>query len=212
MRYTIHELLRQYGKSKLEEIGELVSIQAKHAQYFLEFMIDRKQDIKTGRQYEAVHLIESNYQNIRLAWHYFVDHHQWELLPPFLLSFRFYWDINALGQDAIALLEPVAKNLRVLPPSDTSKLGLGQILAWYCWALLEVGSFERSIATGEEALSILQEYESPEEVMATYMHLMYPTIWLQKKDLALRFAREGLDSCSLNWRFLLGGSFIATLL
>ena len=91
---------------------------------------------------------------MRLAWRYVIDQQDWGQLPNFLLSFRFYWDANALGQDAMDLLEPAVEVLRALPLTDVTKPALGRVLAWYGWALLEVGLFERSIAICEEAIDI----------------------------------------------------------
>lgn len=192
IRYTIHELLRQFGEGKLVEIGERPDIQAKHAQFFMDFMAARMKDIKTGRQLEAVRLIEPDYNNIRMAWLYVVDQQRWEQLSPFLLSFRFYWDVNAMGQDAMALLEPVEKVLRTLPQTDVTKLALGRVLGWFGWALLEVGFFERSEAICEEAIDILQQYDSPDDLLGTYQHLMYPKTFLRQMDIALKVAQAGL--------------------
>src|SRR6185295_8608627 len=104
-RHDIHELLRQFGAEKLVVSGEQDDIQAQHAAYFADFMAERKQDIKTNRQIEALALIDPDFENVRSAWLYVVNQQEWDQLPKFLYSLWFYLDTRSRGQEGIELLE-----------------------------------------------------------------------------------------------------------
>ncbi len=64
-RHDIHELLRQFGAEKLAASGKQDDIQAKQADYFADFMAERKQDMRTDRQLEALLLIDPDFENMR---------------------------------------------------------------------------------------------------------------------------------------------------
>ena len=93
-RYALHELLRQFGEGKLTATDELPDIQAKHAQYFADFMATCQRDSKSEKHMEAFHLIEAEFENVRVAWQYFVKTGAWEQLPKFLHSLFFYADLR----------------------------------------------------------------------------------------------------------------------
>jgi predicted ATPase/DNA-binding CsgD family transcriptional regulator len=67
-RYSLHELLRQYGEEKLVAAGEMDSARDAHSMYFLDFLAERLPDIKGRRQREAIREIDVDFENIRVAW------------------------------------------------------------------------------------------------------------------------------------------------
>jgi DNA-binding CsgD family transcriptional regulator/tetratricopeptide (TPR) repeat protein len=76
-RYQLHELLRQYGSEKLATSPEAVSeAHTAHADYFLAYLNERHLMYQTAQQLRAIREIAAEYENIRSAWHWLIDHLQ----------------------------------------------------------------------------------------------------------------------------------------
>jgi tetratricopeptide (TPR) repeat protein len=164
-RYAIHELLRQYGESKLSETGEPAIIQAKHAIYFTEFIGGCKIDLKTSHQLDAMKQIDAEFENVRLAWLYVVDQNQWNQLPNFLYSLWFYCDIRSRSQEVISLFEYAMQTLQSMNPSSETQLARGRIMAWIGWFYQDLGFRPKAIDICQEAIQILKPYDSKEDLI-----------------------------------------------
>jgi predicted ATPase/DNA-binding CsgD family transcriptional regulator len=191
-RHDIHELLRQFGAGKLAETTELPAIQAKHAAFFADSMAERKQDIRTNRQLEALALIDPDFENVRSAWLYTVDRQDWDPLPKFLHSLWFYCQVRTRAHEAVALLEHAVKVLQAAPASDVTELALGRVLARLGYFYGDVGLLERAVAMSEEAIRILRQQNSPEDLIAALYERQNAAHNLLQLDLAASLAQEGL--------------------
>lgn len=191
-RFTMHELLRQFGAGKLAEAGELLSIQARHADFFAELMAERKQDIKTDRQLEALALIGQDFDNIRTAWLYVVRHQHWERLPSFLFSLWFYCDVRSREQEARDLLERAAHALQSAPTSTMTELALGRVLAPLGWFYSFAGLATKGAATCDEAIRILRQHDSPEDLIIALFDRQHTAFNLFQPDVAVNTAEEGV--------------------
>ena len=192
-RFTVHELLRQFGASKLAEMGQLLAIQARHAAYFTDFMAERKQDIKTNRQLEALELIDPDFENVRTAWLHVVRHQQWAQLPAFLLSLWFYCDARMRSQEAIDLLAQAENALRSAPSSVATELALGRVLAPLGWFYSDLGFAEKGATTCDEAINILRQYDSSEDLLAALFDRQRTAFDLFQPDVVVNLAEEGLE-------------------
>lgn len=67
-RWTVHELLRQYGEMRLVESGLVGETRDRHSAYFLAWIADRAVDLRGGAQREAVEDIAVDFANLRAAW------------------------------------------------------------------------------------------------------------------------------------------------
>ncbi len=192
-RHDIHDLLRQFSAEKLAASGEQPAIQAKHAAFFAEFMAKRNEDIYTNRQLEALELIDPDFKNVRSAWHFMVNHQQWEHLPKFLHSLWFYCDVRSRGQKAVELLEQAVDALELTPPSAATELALGRVLARLGWFYNDVGFAERAADTCDEAIRILQQHDSPLDLVAALYGRQKLAGFLYQSQIALDTSRAGLQ-------------------
>jgi tetratricopeptide (TPR) repeat protein len=202
----MHELLRQFGAEKLAASGDRQAIQAQHTAFFADFMAERKQDICTNRQLEAVELIDPDFENVRSAWLHVVNQQEWEQLPKFLYSLWFYVDVRTRGQEGIELLEQAIETLQSATPSAEIDLARGRILARLCWFYNDQGFREKTLATSNEALHILQQHGGPDDLMAAlYSHALV-TGFLERFEATSVSSQEGLGIARLqgdkNWEGL----------
>ena len=69
-RYAIHELIRQFAQARLEMSREAYDQAWKqHRDYFLQFLEARAEGIKGKRQTETLDEVETDIDNVRLAWY-----------------------------------------------------------------------------------------------------------------------------------------------
>ena len=73
-RYELHELLRQFGGEELLSSNDADAVRAAHSVYFLGFLREREIDVKGRRQREALDEIQVDFENIRAAWEWAVEH------------------------------------------------------------------------------------------------------------------------------------------
>lgn len=88
-RYVIHELLRQYAEEKLQASGAAAATHQAHATYYTHLMAQAESRIKGQGQLEALNQIELDFENIRAAWQWAVDHADFEAINQSLEAL--YW-------------------------------------------------------------------------------------------------------------------------
>lgn len=93
-RCEIHELLRQYGAELLEKAGLAEATRQQHSQYYLEYLRDHESDLTGEHQLNALHEIEADLENIRLAWHWALVHHNITGLDQAMQSLHFFFDLR----------------------------------------------------------------------------------------------------------------------
>ncbi len=67
-RYTIHELMRQYGEQILENVGQKSATQDIHCAYYAGFLHEREARLKGRDQIIALDEIAAEIDNVRLSW------------------------------------------------------------------------------------------------------------------------------------------------
>ena len=98
-RYDIQEVLRQYGADQLEAAGEVEPTRDAHSRYYAAFMAHREVDIKGRRQIGALDEIQQDFENIRIAWWWAVDHHRFDDIGRMIESFYLYFYMRGTQTD-----------------------------------------------------------------------------------------------------------------
>lgn len=95
-RYTIHELMRQYAAEKLNlnPQFERESLE-KHCHYYLNFLAERRQTLKTAQDFAILRELESEMENEMAAWYYGVDHRLDDLLLSAIYTFVYWYVVRA---------------------------------------------------------------------------------------------------------------------
>ncbi len=193
-RYTIHELLRQFGASKLEENQELAPVQAKHAAYFTDFMVEQEHNLKNGDQLTGLTLIDHDFENVRLAWRHLVKHHAWEQLPRFRYGLWFYCDMRSLSHDVLAMFDQALQILNTLPSSGPVQVTTGRMIAWSSWFYHNLGFRERARNLAEEAIGILQPVEANlADLIIAYHSIVGISFYAEDRAPGLSFAKHNYE-------------------
>src|SRR5690606_15653171 len=107
-RYSIHELLRQYGSEKSEDClpkGE--DPQLAYASYYTHYLAQRGADLCGPRQLEALQEITAEQENLRAGWQWATAQQKIDLLTPALESLISFYDMRGNYLEVSLLLEPL---------------------------------------------------------------------------------------------------------
>ena len=169
-RYSLHELLRQYGKEELHAAEQAEPVKDAHATYYLNLLRQSEPDLKGKRQIEALDHIEADFENIRSAWYWAVQHHQADAIYHAVESINFFCDMRARYQEGVELLRLAWESFSAQPSGDLSAV-LSRIRSRYL-RLIVMGnrSYEGELS---ELLQEIAAYRSQAERLDRQEDLAY---------------------------------------
>ena len=132
-RFNIHGLLRRYLLSHLEQAGpNATNARTKHAQYYTNWLRQIHQSIRGKDQHYLLDQIEDDFPNIRDAWNWALEHHQWTLLLNAAVPIHYYFAKRSRFKTASFWFSRARSIIESLPEAqqtpDSSKLGTILIL------------------------------------------------------------------------------------
>jgi predicted ATPase/DNA-binding CsgD family transcriptional regulator len=169
-RFSIHELLRQYGMERLEAYGETEATYARHSRYFAQLMLQHEAALKQPQQIETMQAIERDLGNIRLAWEWSAKNQQLTQLHTMLNGLYLFGFLGSRYREIITIFE----NTLEQSISDTPLLGrlLARRWGFLHWWYQE--DYQEALARIEQALAIAQAENDQFEIafcqlMASYV-------------------------------------------
>lgn len=105
-RYSLHELMRQYGAAKLaQDPQQVVSTRDDHCRYYARLVGEQFNRFQRGQQREAIGVIQAEIDNVRAAWQRAVDQARYEDIEG-LMNGLYVYAIAGYGfvQEATAML------------------------------------------------------------------------------------------------------------
>ena len=111
-RYTIHELMHQYGETKLRMAGTLASTYERYANYFAD-VITPLNNVTFGMvNREMLEAVKSDFENVRAAWQIRVEQSNFSECRKFLDGIWIFLDSYNRSQEGIDLLEPLVAKFK----------------------------------------------------------------------------------------------------
>jgi len=198
-RYKIHELLRQYAKEQLESAGEASNGYETFATYFADFMAVRWPQMKGNRQQTSLLEIETDIENIRAAWDYWLKRKNVPKLQQFLHSFWVFYDIRGWYPAGIELFEQAVEVMRTMATEDAQAV-LGWLLA--AQGLYNAvggiyrtpGGARNSFVLAQQGIQILERLNGYEEMMIVPLISLFITASIANAmDVAYSAAQDCLE-------------------
>lgn len=110
-RYQLHELLRQYGASKLGEMeGEETAVRNQHSRYFCHLLGKKDETLRSAR-FKALKEIEADLDNIEDAWHWAVQYRLLGYLDSVGYALFWYYQERMYFHRSLALYQWTAEQL-----------------------------------------------------------------------------------------------------
>jgi len=156
-RYSIHELLRQYAEEQLRlSPDEEGSAHEDHAKYFADLMKTCGIHVRDQRQKTALMEIESDLDNIRVAWNYWTDKQEAHYLLEFIGAMWIFFEARGSFTPAIQFFGDAANNLT----SNESEVicARAELRARQAWFTALVGLPEQGLQMAQESVNTLRQF------------------------------------------------------
>jgi DNA-binding transcriptional MerR regulator len=159
----IHELLRQYGNEALALTGQESTTLEVHAIYYASLLKHCWEDLQGYRQLEVLADIDKEYENVRLAWQWLVDHKRLRELGEAANSLWFYLDVYSKYYEGQSLFEQATKPYDVIDNIHVNYWIIGHLWGRLAWFQGSVGLVSQYRDTARKAFVLLKDMQHPEE-------------------------------------------------
>ncbi len=155
-RYDLHELIRQYAQSNLKLYSRNLETCARHSEYYLVFLHDRENSLKSASQQEAVRQLTGEIDNILTAWAWAINNQEFALLGRAGRAFGWYFEITGLYREGIEQLELLVQAIKAVPPNKQWDRVLGLMLVHQALMYFRKGEFDHAQKLYEESIAVLR--------------------------------------------------------
>lgn len=158
-RYQIHELLRQYGATKLATSPEAeTAAHTAHAGYFLAYLRACHSLYLEGEQLRAIQEIEAEYENALTAWRWSVarlqTREQAEAIYQAVRALYQLFQLRGRYLEGAELLADAIRRLENNAPPELSGVALAECLLSYGWLAIRLGRL------AEAELTLTRAYQT----------------------------------------------------
>ena len=154
-RYQVHELLRQFGEEKLDAQKHLAnSVRDRHSSYYCQLLQKHEAELKAAGQQKALVEIETDVENIRLAWQRAVQNRNIDALTNGMDSLGYFHEWRGRFQNGEVMFRSAAEALAT-DTTSTSLLARARLLAWQSVFVNILQEDEQAVALCQQALAIL---------------------------------------------------------
>ena len=155
--YSLHEVIRQYAYSHLEE-DESCCHQTcdRHSEFYLSFAADHETKLKSASQQSAVREMTAELDNLRAAWAWGVEREKLESIGRAVRAFGWYYEVAGLIHEGIEQLESLARALRAKPRANHTDKILGACLTHQGLLCFRSGDFARATQLYPDAIALLR--------------------------------------------------------
>lgn len=162
-RYQVHELLRQYGKEKLDESGDLDKVNDAHCVYYLNRLKGFSEKIRSAYHVKVAEQIDTDFDNIQKSWNRAVDQRHLELLGDASIALaEFTWFRAQYMYQSIGLCEYALQTLE----NDKDLTGYHRNYGRILTALAHIGfginyDAKKAIQSAQDGLAHLKKAKDP---------------------------------------------------
>jgi DNA-binding NarL/FixJ family response regulator len=150
-RYNVHELLRQFAQSKLEELPQqLMQTKDRHCAYYANYLYARQSDMTGKRQYEAMSEIDAELDNVRATLQWAVDTNRLSELIHAVQTYSQFSQFRSNYQESTYVLEKMLATFDGGDDSDDDsddltqekQIGLILVTIYLGWVYIRMGKIE----------------------------------------------------------------------
>ncbi len=186
-RYDLHELLRQYAAEKLHASpNENHQTHDLHCAFYAELMNQQWGHLQSNQQRAAMHTIQTEIDNVQIAWQWAVELKRATEIEKILESFWFFYDARLWFDTAEKALKSAIDAFS--PIKAEHSLLYSKLLVRYGLFGQPLGQQESCRVLVEEALIILDRLAARQETALALQTLA----WLHWGEKTIRLLRESL--------------------
>jgi predicted ATPase len=168
-RYDLHELVRQYAAERLAQMADKgEGLRARHSRFYIRLLAEQEARMHGAEGKAALAIIDRDLDNIRIAWHWAVDHPETPHLPLAMRCLGYFYEARHRYQEAESAYGSAVRRLDALPQlSPALQLELAKALAWHGAFSCLLGRWQESEQRLQRSLRLLQQAGLEERVYQT---------------------------------------------
>ncbi|MGE5123735.1 MAG: ATP-binding protein [Acidobacteriaceae bacterium] len=155
-RYDLHDVIRQYASSHLDDHSSYSEAYERHCEYYLALLAGYEKSLKSGQQQAAMWELSEEIDNIRAAWAWAVRHEKFTQLEQAGRAYGWYFEIAGLLGEGIEQLELLVKSLQGKPKDIQWQRLMGLALIHQALLTFRKGEFDLARELYEEGIVILR--------------------------------------------------------
>jgi predicted ATPase/transcriptional regulator with XRE-family HTH domain len=156
-RYDLHEVIRQYASSRLEEEqARCLETCSQHSEYYLDLASEYEKKLKSASQQAAMREMTLELDNMRTAWEWGIKHEKFEAIGRAARSFGWFFEVSGLLRDGIDQLELLVQALQEQKRNDELNRLLGLALLHQGLLYFRKGLFVRAEELYKDSITFLR--------------------------------------------------------
>jgi len=162
-RYDLHELVRQYASDRLADQHRVrKEAQIRHGKYFLEFLGQRGESLRSASQREALAALLAEVDNLRSALEWALVHKEFALIEASLGAYATFFDTLGWSQEALDYLRRVQTALESTSSrSEIEQVALAHTLTSCSLFAFRAGQNDQARLMLERCLEMLNSLDEP---------------------------------------------------
>ncbi len=188
-RFSIHELLRQYGMEKLDEYGETEPTHARHSQHFAQLMLRYETELKQVQQLDIMKAIENDFENFRLAWDWSTQNQQITHLHAMLNGLYLFGFLGTRHRETITIFQNTLDHAI----ADTALRGKLLARRWGYLQWWYQVDYEEALTSIKQALMIALDENNTFEIAFCQLMTAYVLINTERYAEALPHAENSQE-------------------
>jgi len=159
--YEVHELLRQFGREKLEELAQVKQdVCNRHSEYYLGQLARLENDLKSAQQIIALRSIDLEHENYRASWNWAASQGAVTQIAQVLDSLCLYYEHSIRYSDGESACQTVGEKLSQEPESDDVELLQARNFFWQSRFSRLLGQPDVASQLMEKSLACLENAKS----------------------------------------------------
>jgi len=165
-RYSVHELLRQYGAGKLEmDPAEQQATVAHHCLYIADFLGERLEVINGEAQHQAANEIATELDNIRAAWQWSLQQRRLDDIRRIISTYYSFCQLQSRFLEGIQALQAAQVCLETLEPTHQRDLTLAYVLNHQGWLYIRLGQLDQAAAALQHSRDLYTQLNVPPQTI-----------------------------------------------
>jgi predicted ATPase/transcriptional regulator with XRE-family HTH domain len=156
--YAMHELLRQFAARKLSTDEQTQRVQHRHSDYYLQLLATHGPTLYGQAMKSALAELQTNIDNIRVAWQWAVNHGNVAMLGTAWFGLRAFYHVRSLHQEGEAVFRSAAAHLQSLSSASAGAAALAaELEIAQAFFLNQLHRYEEAMAVASRVLAALPE-------------------------------------------------------
>lgn len=160
-RYSLHEAIRQYAYSHLEEAEPCCRQTCdRHSDFYLNFAAEYESKLKSALQQISMREMTAELDNLRAAWEWGIKNKKFETLGRSVRAFGWYYEVSGMIRDGITQLALLANALNERERGAQAIRALGACYVQQGLLYFRSGQFAQAQGHYDQGIDLLRSVDA----------------------------------------------------